>query len=253
MKKSYIISSILITIGIAGGSYYFYKQQTYQKEEVPAAVEITKVTATQEKTSSTQQAVPEEKIKVPSSLNLKMTFYSQAPFGDWDYPWQEACEEATLLLIANAYYDHDWTREEFRDEILKMVEWQNEKFGYYKDTTAAEITRILSEYLNLQSITHKDPTYEQVQRILMKGHLIVGLFAGKELGNPFYTDGGPPYHAMVLKGYKEGKKIITADVGTRRGEDYVFTWDRLYSAMHDFDVPIQNGEKVIIEVIPPHF
>jgi hypothetical protein len=251
MKKSFVISWIIVAVGIAGISYYLYKQQLYRKEEVPAAVEITSVSQqSQELAQATQETA---EIKLPPELNLKMTFYAQAPFGDWDYPWQEACEEASMLLIANAYYGHDWTREQFRDEILKLVDWQNERFGDYQHSNSAQNMLMLKEIFDLQSVEHKNPSYEDVQRILAKGHLIIGMFAGKQLGNPFYTNGGPPYHVLVIKGYKEGEKIITADVGTRRGEDYVFSWDTISGAMHDYAQPIEDGRKVIIEVIPPHF
>ncbi len=76
-------------------------------------------------------------------------------------------------------------------------------------------------------------------------------FAGKEIGNPFYSNGGPTYHAMVIKGYKAGQKIITEDVGTKRGEDYVYPWKVLDGALHDYTVPIDSGAKEMIEVIPP--
>src|SRR5690606_17648726 len=41
-------------------------------------------------------------IPLPNQVNLDVPFYSQAPEGDWSLPWQEACEESSLLL-AHAY------------------------------------------------------------------------------------------------------------------------------------------------------
>lgn len=245
MKKAFIVTSVVLAIG-AGLAYSLYKHQVYEKEPVPAATKITELAAADRTQQTTQKiaALPEE-------LNLQMSFYPQAPFGDWDYPWQEACEEASILLVANEYFHHGWSREDFRDEILKLVEWQNKKFGDYKDTNAEQVAQMLTEYLGLKSVIHADPAYEDVQRMLARGHLVVGLFAGKELGNPFYSNGGPVYHAMVLKGYKAGNKVITADVGTRRGEDYVYTWDKLSSALHEWAVPIDTGKKVVIEILTP--
>jgi len=180
-----------------------------------------------------------------------MTFYPQAPFGNWDMPWQEACEEASVLLVANEYKSENWTAEEFNDQILKLVEWEKKTFGDYKHTTVKETARILNEYLGLKTLIYENPTYEDVRKIIARGHFVVMTFDGKKIGNPFYKNGGPVYHAMVIKGYKSGVKVITADVGTRRGEDYVYPWETLQNALHDYAVPMSDGAKRMIEVIPP--
>lgn len=263
---------------LGGGSYALYRSFKYAKEDVPAAVDIQEVAeenreqetsilqseteekkvarssiTTQEKssTSQTNQTKGPVATSLPSGLNLAMPFYTQAPFSNWDYPWQEACEEATTLLIANVYAKHNWTREQFNDEILKLVEWEKQYFGDYKHTTVAQTVEFLDKYFGLKTVVHQNPTFEDVQKILAKGHLIAMPFAGKMLGNPNYKNGGPIYHMMVIKGYKSGQKIITNDVGTRNGENYVYTWDTIKNALHDYAEPIQNGAKSLIEVLPP--
>lgn len=249
-KKSLLLAlsfiGSVILIGVF--SLYGYKSMKYNKEEVPLPVRFEDVRK-EEKISETK--IPEKKTEIRSEINLDAPFYSQAPFGNWDFPWQEACEEASVLLVANVYQKHNWTRTEFNEEILKLVDWQKENFGTYLDTTVAQTAEILQKYLRLETITHEDPTYEDVQKILNKGHFIIMFFAGKELGNPYFTNGGPNYHVLVVKGYKPGKKIITHDVGTKNGANYVYSWDVLQSAMHDFAIPIQSGEKRILEVLPP--
>lgn len=188
----------------------------------------------------------------PSELNLSSTFYPQAPDADWSMPWQEACEEASTLLVANTVLDHGWSRAEFRAEILKLVAWENEQFGDYEHTSVAQTERILNDYLHLRTVVHEDPSFADVQRIITRGHFIVATFSGKDLGNPFYTDGGPVYHAMVIKGYKaDGQRVIVSDVGTRRGEDYVYRWSTIQGALHDYAEPIQSGPRRFIEVLPP--
>lgn len=257
MRKAFVIVGTVIVIGIAGSSYYLYKQQQYAKESVPVAVDAGQLSDADTSVERTPAGEPAgasgQEFPLPSELNLKMTFYSQAPFGDWDYPWQEACEEASMLLVANTYFNRGWSREEFRDEILKLVDWETRTFGDYKHTDVFQNTRILGELFGLKSVVMEDPTYEDVQRSLAKGHFLIAFFAGKRLGNPFYKNGGPNYHVMVIKGYKEGDKIITADVGTRHGEDYVYTWDVVQNALHDYAEPIESGAKRMIEVIPPKF
>lgn len=189
--------------------------------------------------------------ELPPAINIAMPFYAQAPLGDWNLPWREACEEASALLIANAYYQHHWTAEEFNQQILLMIEWEKQHLGKYIDTSAGETAEILNQYLDLQTVIHDDPSLDDVKNILAQGHLIIMFFAGKELGNPNYQNGGPNYHALVVKGYKDDNQIITDDVGTSQGADYVYSWDTLQNAMHDLASPIDNGPKRMIEVWPP--
>ena len=248
--KQFFATLLILTLG--GFGYFAFQHFKYAKESVPAQVEIANLIRNAEKPQPEKEMETPviEEVEIPEELNLKVPFYSQAPFSNWDYPWQEACEEASILLAANEYFDHNWSREEFNEEILKLVEWEKERFGYYEHTSVGEIVETLKEYLKLDAVIHEDPSFEDVQRILVQGHLIVMTFAGKELGNPNYTNGGPVYHAMLIKGYKEGK-IITHDVGTRRGEDYVYSWETIYNSLHDYSEPISEGEKIMIEILPP--
>ena len=255
MRSAIIKIIILLTAAalLSGTAWFSYKYLKYQKEPGPQAVEFSKfareITQETGEIEATRQAET-GMASLPEELNLKMAFYPQAPFGNWDMPWQEACEEASVLLVANEYLGKNWTAEQFNDEILKLVEWEKKIFGDYKHTTVRETAKILNEYLGLKTLIYENPTYEDVKKILARGHLIVITFDGKKIGNPFYKNGGPVYHAMVIKGYKSEDKVITHDVGTRRGEDYVYPWATLQNAMHDYAVPMSDGAKRIIEVIP---
>lgn len=244
--KKFLVVLLLLALLSAGVYWKFFRIS--QAEPVPVAVTIESLSSdaglVTEK-SSTPEIIP------PEELNLAMTFYSQAPFADWSMPWQEACEEASVLLIANAYFQHNWSKEEFRDQILSLVDWENKAFGDYKHTDASQTSQILKDYLILDNRIIENPTFDDIRESIARGHLLVGLFAGKKIGNPYYKNGGPNYHAMVIKGYKNGFKVITEDVGTRKGEDYVYSWPTLNAALHDYAEPIEKGRPILIEVIPP--
>jgi len=266
-KSTIFVISILAIAVICVGGYSVYKSSRYQKEAVPEAVDASELANEVNPEESRAEAITSSQATgeaespasvgssiepaLPAELNLKMTFYPQAPFGNWDLPWQETCEEASVLLVANEYFHHDWTAEQFNDELLKLVEWEKTTFGDYKHTNDNQTAKILNDYLGLKTVIHENPTFEDVQKVIAKGHFIVMTFAGKHLGNPFYKNGGPNYHAMVIKGYEEGEKIITSDVGTKRGENYVYSWATLDNALHDYAEPIEDGAKRMIEVIPP--
>lgn len=185
--------------------------------------------------------------QTPSSINLPMTFFPQAPDADWGLPWQEACEEASVILAYYAAIDKSLTRDEFRQEILNLVEWENKTFGDYKHTDIAQTARILKEYYGFTDFEiFVDPTVDQLKNHLAQGRLIIAPFAGRELPNPFYRQPGPLYHMMVLRGYDK-KHFITNDVGTRRGENFIYPYQTLLSAMHEWhDEDIKLGAKKVI-------
>jgi hypothetical protein len=252
---------LLFTAAIILSGYTLYEKVTiYSKEDVPEAVPIVSVTKSSaihadetkkpEAEMSSAETVELKNEELPLELNLDVPFYSQAPFGDWSYPWQEACEEASVLLVANAYLGKNWSREEFRDEILKLVDYEMREFGAYEHTNVEQTAKMMTDNFGLKTVIHDDPTYDDIRRILSKGHLIIMTFSGKTLGNPNYTNGGPVYHAMVAKGYKKDGKLIFHDVGTRKGENYVYSWKVIENSLHDWAVPIETGAKKIIEVIP---
>ena len=239
---------LLVLAFLAAAELHFLlKKRLPVKESAPAQTDI----AVLESQSVTQAIKGAKPATLPAELNLKMTFYPQAPYGDWSLPWQESCEEASTLLVANVYFNHNWSRENFKNQILKMIDWENVTFGTYLDSNASQIAQILNDYLGLKTIIHDDPTYDEIKQILNKGHLIIAPFAGQMLHNPYFSGAGPIYHALVIKGYKEDQKIVTEDVGTRQGEDYVYSWSVLENALHEFAKPIESGAKKIIEVLPP--
>lgn len=260
-KIRHITLLFLLAVSLCAFTYETYGWLTHRtppKELAPPTVSIDQIIAQNPETSPSSDtpiqdvpATPEIK-PLPLALNLEVPFYSQAPFSNWDYPWQEACEEASALLVANTYFNHKWTREQFNEQILSLVDWEKKTFGDYKHTDVDQTAKLLKDYLGLETVIHENPTFEDVKEILSHGHLIVMTFAGKDLHNPNYKNGGPNYHAMVIKGYKdEGQKIITNDVGTRNGENYVYSWTTINNSLHDYAEPINKGAKRIIEVIPP--
>jgi Peptidase_C39 like family len=246
---------VLIALVMFGVWYGYGRLRSYFKEPVPEHVSINEVIAANVTDDWMSDLTNESDVKlgiaIPEELNLDIQFYSQAPYGDWNYPWQEACEEASALLVANAYFERHWSVLEFNNELLLLIDWEKVAFGSYEHTNVRQTAQIFDDYLKLKTVIHEDPTFEDVQQILANGHLIVMTFSGKEINNPFYSNGGPVYHAMVIKGYTKDRKLVVHDVGTKRGEDYVYTWDVIESALHDYDVPIKNGAKRYIEILPP--
>jgi hypothetical protein len=252
--KIALIAALITTVSIAmlTGAYYTYKHsqnKNLQGPEAPAETTLEEVKGPQ--TAEVQDTFP-------SSLNIELPFYTQAPHSNWDYPWQEACEEASVLLVANLYNDLNLELEPYNTELLRLVDWEVEYFGAYEHTTVDQTAEMLSIQYDLESTIHMDPSFTDIQEILNRGNLIVAPFAGKLLGNPNFRNGGPNYHMLVIKGYNTDdqesgtQQIVTHDVGTRNGENYVYDWSVIQNALHNWhDTDITLGEKQLIEVIAP--
>lgn len=252
---------VVVIVGVVGaGAYWAYKTIKYGREAAPAETSFETISEGKGvkrpttgnlfgSTQATEEVAGIEK-PLPEELNLTIPFYAQAPKGDWSMPWQEACEEASSLLVANIYGKKNWTRDDFASEILKLVNWEKERFGDYKHTDVEQTVKIFSDYLQLKTVVHTNPTFGDIQKILNKGHFIVAPFAGKRLHNPNFQNGGPNYHMLVIKGYTKSGKIVTADVGTRKGENFVYDWATIEDALHDYAEPIEMGTPRIIEVLP---
>jgi len=186
---------------------------------------------------------------LPEKILLDVPFSSQAPYGVWDEVHEEACEEMSLIMVKFFLDGKALSKEKAEDEILKLKDFQEKKYGHYKDSSMEEVVEIGQEFYgikNFQVIYNFDK--EALKQQLAKGKPVIVPTAGRMLGNPNFTPPGPLYHNLVLTGY-EGNTIITNDPGTRKGEGYTYPVDTLYSAIHDYEgskEKIQQGRKAMI-------
>ncbi|MEK7170918.1 MAG: C39 family peptidase [Patescibacteria group bacterium] len=185
--------------------------------------------------------------KLQVDLPLKVPFTSQAPLMVWDPLHEEACEEASLLMV---YYYR--TGQKFASpleadtEIKKMVAWE-EANGYKVDLTAQELVAVAAGYMKLKTgRVIINPTVDQLKAELKAGRPVIVPAAGRELKNPNFTLPGPIYHMLVLKSFDETGFIVN-DPGTRRGENYHYGFKPIMDAMHDWDpANILNGQKAVV-------
>lgn len=189
---------------------------------------------------------------LPSEANLDVPFMSQAPKSDWSLPYQEACEEASVIMV-DAYYRgiEKISIDEATKAINSLVDYENKTLGFYKDTDAQDTAAFIKGYFKYADVLVVPLTdITQIKRAVANGFPVILPADGKLLKNPNFRNGGPPFHMIVVKGYsKEG--IITNDPGTRKGADYVYDPAVLMNAAHDWDgVSKATGPRVMIIVIP---
>lgn len=170
----------------------------------------------------------EEQIDVP--------FTSQAPEGNWSEPWQNACEETSIVMIDAFFEGGELTKEEAKKRIQAIFDEKRATVGDSFDESMNTIATIIEEAdLGWSVELVEDPSLEDMKGYLEAGYpLIVPVYA-RELSNPYYGGAGPDYHVMIVSGYDDEKGVfITKDPGTSHGDNLSFSYDELYGAIHDY-------------------
>jgi len=180
--------------------------------------------------------------KYPDKFVIGVPFSPQAPFANWDDPYQEACEEMSLIMVDYFLKEEKLSPEIADQEIQKIVAWETEN-GFPQDVNLNQLGEIAEKYYGYQSTIESELTINRIKEILSSGSPIIVPAAGRDLGNPYFSGEGPWYHMLVLRGYTK-KHFITNDPGTRRGEKYKYKFDVLLNSVHDWTgikEDIRNG------------
>ena len=193
-------------------------------------------------------------VTLPDQINLDVPWMSQAPRGDWGEPYQNACEEASMLMV-NAYYAQRTGLipvDEADKSIHSLVDYENKTLGDYKDTNAEQTAQILRDYFKFKDVRVLSlKSADEIKAIVGRGFPVIIPFYGKDLNNPNFSNGGPLYHMLVIKGYTNDGMFITGDPGTRKGQDYVYKFETIINAAHDWNGgKVQQGAKKMIVVLP---
>ncbi|MFH1145619.1 MAG: C39 family peptidase [bacterium] len=181
-------------------------------------------------------------------------FTSQAPYKVWDDLHNEACEEASVVMVNSWYKDvKSLSVKEAEKQILSLVEWEKKTFGYFEDTTMEQVGKMLVEYYKIPKdkvMVVKKTDLKTVIEYLNNGAVVIMPTAGRLLKNPYFKQPGPLYHNLVLISYDAKKKeFVVNDSGTKRGKNYRYKYDVLDKAWHDWNKEdILKGEKNVVVV-----
>lgn len=223
-------------------------EETSRNETEPAESNEEAEEPTQETEPEPEE--PKDEPDFAPALNLRMAFMVQAPQQNWDEMHGEACEEASSIMLASYYQDEaEITVEEAESRLMNAITYEAETFGYHLDTTSKETARMLREHFEVTGAQAIEiDSIDEIKASLNAGHPVIVPAYGKALGNPNFRNGGPLYHMLVVKGYTD-THFITNDPGTRRGADYVYDFETLWNAIHDWnDGDVPNGKKMMIAV-----
>lgn len=243
---------VLVLVGLVFEGIYLYYHWPREDKFHPST-EINEVNSVEKEDAAEKlpiEKVPvEQKLSIPEEINLEIPFTSQAPFGDWSYPFNHTCEEAAVLMVH--YYLEGKTVIDpalARKELLGLIEYEKKNYGFHEDTSAEQTAQLIRDYYDYKVKVYYDTSLEDIKKELVKGSPVIVPTAGRLLNNPYFTPPGPIYHMLVVKGYTP-TEFITNDPGTKRGADYTYSYQTLMKAIHDWNNgDVENGKTVIISI-----
>lgn len=193
---------------------------------------------------------------VPERVLIAVPFSPQTPLGNRSQPFKDGCEEASVMMAVYWARGEKLDPETAKREILNQAAFEEYHFGYHRDTSLRETVKIFTDYYrysNVESIY--DIGIEDIRREIAGGNIVIVPAAGELLKNPYFRDPPPRYHMLVIRGYDDtAEQFITNDPGTDYGENFRYSYELLYQAIHDWvgpDADITSGPKGMIVVHPP--
>jgi hypothetical protein len=211
----------------------WYERKQIEEEHsavvLPPAERPTSSSSSKKATASSVALTPK------GSVNWDVPFTPQAPLANWDALHEEACEEASVLMVLTFFAGEQIASPDDAELAIQHLVAANEALGFPVDDTAAQIVTLIShEAPNLHASVLKNPSVDQLKSVLDDGALIIVPAAGQQLGNPYFQQPGPKYHMLVIRGYTS-TSLITNDSGTRKGENYTYTFTTLNNATVDWN------------------
>lgn len=230
---------LLVALVLFVGIYLVFVQES--NNDAQSSADIPTPTPFAEESKEGNEALPEMEEsaakELPKEVLLSVPFTPQAPTANWDELHNEACEEASVLMAA-AFFKGDKRSlvpaSEAEREIEKLTEWQKDTLGYYLSIDANETVQMIEEVYGLQAEVVKEFSEDSMKRALADQKLILVPVNGRVLGNPYFRQPGPIYHMFVITGYNKNEFIVN-EPGTKRGQDYRYTYNTIRGAVGDYD------------------
>lgn len=194
--------------------------------------------------------------KEDQTILLSVPFTSQAPLGNWKEDiFQYGCEEAALLMAMRWVEGKPLSKEEAEKEIETMAAFEQEHYGNFYDTSAADTAQLMKDYFGYHRVEVKsDIGAADIKRELREGNVVLVPIDGAIVDNPYYAS-PLSIHMIVVVGYDpKAKEFIVHDPGTRRGKYFRHPEDILDKGLRDYvtgrNEPVTQIRKVMIVVQP---
>lgn len=176
-------------------------------------------------------------------INLPLPFTPEAPDGKMVKPWNNSCEEASIVMLDEFYKgntEKNIPKKMAKEAILSYIAIEDKIFGYNANTNALEMVELINKYSKYFEVSIKtDPTVEEIKSELQAGRPVIALLYGYNLNNPRiqFARNGSYYHTFVIKGFDDTtKEFIVNDNGDLKlGLDLHYSYDTILGALRDYD------------------
>ena len=128
-----------------------------------------------------------------------------------------------------------------------MIAWE-ETQGWGGSLDYEKVVQLIHWYAgkNWSVRVVENPTTEMIKEWFAQGRPVLALTYGKDLPNPYFRNGGPEYHALIIRGYTS-EKFITNDPGSGWSKNYAYPYDVFLNAVHDWNGgKVKEGKKIVI-------
>lgn len=183
------------------------------------------------------------------AYTIQMKFTTQAPMSNWAEPWQNACEEASIVMVDAFYNNKTLTTIGAQNQLQQVFNVKEQYFSKSKNENAEQVVDLINNFLNWEAKIVTNPSVELIKTEIDNQRPVIVPTYGKALKNPNFLNGGSDYHMLVISGYDENSRtFITQEPGTRHGHNYPYAYSVLIEAIHDFlpNGQTKNGQPVAI-------
>ncbi len=176
------------------------------------------------------------------AATLAVPYTSQAPLGQWSDPRQsDGCEEASILMAVMWESGNPMSKEQARDEIVGMSDYEKFFHGFYQDTSAQDTANLMVQYYGYHGlrVVH-NVTVQDIKAQLDNGSLVITPLNPRVLSTRLYNS-FTTRHTVVVVGHDNGE-IIFHDPMTgayRRASESIFE-----RAMQDYSSGIHLNAKI---------
>jgi len=257
MNKKKVYFYLKIVLGLLALASVFLTVKYFQSKQKNSSADLSAVSIDQTKEfnqsgggiTTNKTTVVEEKSTLPDKYLLKVAFASQAPFGDWSEPYENGCEEASIIMTEHYLANQDLSKEQMKSEIDSSVAWQIANWGGHSDLNADKTLNLAQDYFHLSGKIVRNYSLDDIKKYISSGLPVLAPSAGRKLGNPNFRGAGPEYHMLVIIGYDDSQGIfITNDPGTRKGEKYIYKYQTVLDAISG---PKSDMKKELIVLSSP--
>jgi hypothetical protein len=172
---------------------------------------------------------------MPATVILQVPFSTQAPDDSWSR--NEDCEE-TSITMANAYLtgttEDKLPPDAAQTAINNLKAWENAHLGYNANTGVDATTQMAEGAFGLTISQIQNFTEEDLKNALINKHPILLPIDAKLLPDTHYSNGGPLYHMIVIRGFK-GDTFIVNDPGVTDGDGNQYPFTVLQNASADWN------------------